>query len=276
MNGDKVLKKYKMRFSTLPLVMTVLLMVTACSKDDKQPIAEPGSCRVSATVNQNTVNRYHYYADSSLQSQVIVALKDGVVLLVDSMVYDYKSDTVTVKTFEAGSVIRTVWYPLHANGLATMQISKTTGGQITDTVFYSYNADGYKITEFQRTYSTSVNGPVLLSTININYTTANGNTTGYTRVSTLARSGSVSRVTVAYDFYRDKIAILQLLGKEYFSGKRDANLLKKHTVDSNGNITETAFTYRFNSNGLPEQSNSVTTNTTGSTSGESQIFYQCQ
>jgi hypothetical protein len=265
-----------MKFCALPLCLAGLLLLNACSKKDDEPQTAATSCRIAQIVSDSTVARYYYSSDGSLQSRAGTATTAAAVAAADSVAYVYETDQVTVRKFNADrNITATSVFPLGNNGFASTQITTTPGGQSADTVFYTYSTDGYKTASVQRIWTLFSGKPVLSSTINIAYTVTNGNTTGYSRVSTTAL-GVVSRTTASFEFYTEKVAVKNVYGDYTFAGKSDQNLLKKSTYDVNGVVNSVAYTYHFNDKNLPDSVTGVYTNPGGTSNGKSRFYYDCQ
>lgn len=263
-----------MKNSNLPLLLCGLVMMMACKKNDTAE--EIVSCTLSSIHSDSTVVRFHYNADGSLQSRATVAEEETATVKSDSVAYAYETDKITVRKFNAEKALTlTSVFPLGNNGYASTQINKAVNGLSTDTTFFTYNQAGYLIASEQRVYSVVNNKSVLSSTTAITYIIENGNTTSWTRFSTNA-FGTVSQSKASYEFYADKATVKHLYGDYTFTGKEDANLLKKFSFNNNGIFTEEAYNYRYNERNLPDVMETTYTSAGGSSAGSGQVYYNCQ
>lgn len=263
-----------MKNCNLPLLLCGLVVMMACKKND---VAEESvSCTISSIISDSAVVRFHYNADGSLQSRVTAAVEETATVKSDSVAYAYETDKITVRKFNAEKALTlTSVFPLGNNGYASTQINKAVNGLSTDTTFFTYNQAGYLIASEQRVYSVVNNKSVLSSTTAITYTIENGNTTSRTLFSTNA-FGTVTQAKASYEFYADKAAVKYLYGDYTFTGKEDANLLKKSGFNNNGTLTEETYSYRYNERNLPDAVEATYTSAAGSSGGSGQVYYNCQ
>lgn len=241
------------------LWLGVASLLSSCGSGSEPTPQKPLGCLLS-TVNYNgsAIHRYEYYPDGKIKKLV---LKNGNSL--DGIYeFTFNGNTGTQIVRQAK---RTVTFKLELdnNGYINRAYSRfdTLGVTSLDSLWYERNADGYLIKATQRNVQQYPAQNITISTKYVTtYTIQNGNTVKAEIVNIVTQPNSFPRETVVetYEYYTDQVdktGVSNILNLNLLAGKSSVNLLKKKSQVEGDNLSNRVFnfTYKFRSDGLPEQ-----------------------